>query len=96
MKSGEIIEQGAIAEITSSRGGYELSVPAAEGLREWLLEKTVAFAAANGHFHIQTPDRASANALIDSLRGRKVEIESLTVKRRSLESVFIDRIGGAE
>jgi ABC-2 type transport system ATP-binding protein len=96
MKSGEIIEQGTVAQITSSRGEYELSVPAAEGLREWLVEKTLSFAASNGHFHIPAPDRASANALIDSLRGRNIEIESLTVKRRSLESVFIDRIGGTE
>lgn len=93
MKSGEIVEEGTIAEITASRGGYELVVPAAEGLGDWLREKTLGFAAVNGHLHIQVPDRTSANALIDALREKEVEIESLAMKRRSLEAVFIDRMG---
>jgi ABC-2 type transport system ATP-binding protein len=93
MKSGEIVEQGTIAELTSSRGGYELVVPVAEGLSDWLREQTLSFASVNGHFHVQVPDRASANTLIDALRQRNVQIESLTAKRRSLESVFIERLG---
>ena len=93
MKSGELIEQGTIAELTSSRGGYELVVPVAEGLSDWLHEQTLSFASVNGHFNVQVPDRASANTLIDALRQRNVQIESLTAKRRSLESVFIERLG---
>ena len=92
MKSGEIIEQGTVADITSSRGGYELVVPGSEGLSQWLREKTLTFAAVNGHFRIQLPDRASANGLIDALRERNVEIESLMLKKKSLESVFMERI----
>src|SRR5215467_4573709 len=93
MKSGELVEQGTIAELTSSRGGYELVVPVAEGLNDWLREQTLSFASVNGHFHVQVPDRASANTLIDALRQRSIQIESLTAKRRSLESVFIERLG---
>ena len=92
MKSGELVEQGTIAELTSSRGGYELVVPVAEGLNDWLREQTLSFASVNGHFHVQVPDRASANTLIDALRQRNIQIESLTAKRRSLESVFIERL----
>src|SRR5205809_1381923 len=92
MKSGEIIEQGTVADITSSRGGYELVVPGSEGLSQWLREKTLTFAAVNGHFRIQLPDRVSANSLIDALRERNVEIESLMLKKKSLESVFMERI----
>lgn len=93
MKSGELVEQGTIAELTSSPGGYELVVPVAEGLSDWLREQTLSFASVNGHFHVQVPDRASANTLIDALRQRNIQIESLTAKRRSLESVFIERLG---
>src|SRR5215831_5253152 len=93
MKSGELVEQGTIAELTSSRGGYELVVPVAEGLSDWLREQTLSFASVNGHFHVQVPDRASANTLIDALRQRNIQIESLTAKRKSLESVFIERLG---
>jgi len=92
MKSGEIVEQGTIAELTSGKGGYELIVPVADGLSDWLHEKTLSFASVNGHFRVQVPDRSSANALIDALRQKNIEIESLVVKRRSLESIFVERV----
>src|SRR6266581_3490616 len=92
MKSGRIIEQGTIAEVTSSRGGYELVVPASSGVGEWLRGKTLTFAAVDGRFHVELPDRSAANALIDALRQKNIEIDSLAVKRRTLESVFFDRI----
>jgi ABC-2 type transport system ATP-binding protein len=92
MKSGEIIEQGTIAEVTSSRGGYEVVVPAGDGLSDWLREKTLSFASLNGHLRIQVEDRVSANALIDALRQKNIEIEALAASRRSLESVFIERV----
>ncbi|PYS51933.1 MAG: ABC transporter ATP-binding protein [Acidobacteria bacterium] len=92
MKSGEIVEQGTISELTASRGGYELVAPAVDGLGHWLGEKSLTFAAVDGHFHVQLADRVSANALIDALRAKNIEIESLSVKRRTLESVFIERL----
>jgi len=92
MKSGQIIEQGTLAEITTSRGGYELMIPASDAVSAWLHEKTLTYTAVNGHYHLELADRAAANAMIDALRSRNVEIESLTVKRRSLETVFIDKI----
>jgi ABC-2 type transport system ATP-binding protein len=92
MKSGEIVEQGTIAELTSSKGGYEVIVPVADGLSEWLRQKTLSFASVNGHLRVQVPDRSSANELIDALRQRNIEIESLIAKRQTLESVFIERL----
>jgi ABC-2 type transport system ATP-binding protein len=92
MKSGEIIDHGTIAEITATRGEYEVIVPAAEGLSGWLLETALLFTALDGRLHIQVPDRMAANSLIDALRGRNIEIEGLSAKRRSLESVFIERV----
>ena len=94
MKSGQIIEKGTIAELTATRGEVELVVGVADGLSDWLREKALPFTAIDGHFHVQAPDRASANALIDALRGRNVEIESVNTKRRTLESVFIEKVSG--
>jgi ABC-2 type transport system ATP-binding protein len=94
MKSGRIIEQGTIAEVTATRGGYEVVAPAAERLAGWLREKALAFVAIDGHLHVQTADRAAANALIDALRQWNIEIESLRPNKRTLESVFIERISG--
>ena len=92
MKSGRIIEQGTISELTTSRGDYELVVLAMDGLSSWLAEHSVQHVAVDGHFHVHVPDRPSANALIDALRGRGVEIESLTAKRRTLEAVFMEKV----
>jgi ABC-2 type transport system ATP-binding protein len=94
MKSGRIIEQGAVSELTSSAGGYEIAVPATDGLGEWFREKNIGFSAINGCFFVHAPDRTAANLLIDALRLKNVEIDSLAVKRRTLESVFIERVSG--
>jgi ABC-2 type transport system ATP-binding protein len=92
MKSGRIIENGTIAELTTSQGGYDLAVPVSEELRAWLQEKALPFTAVNGHLHIHVPDRVAANSLIDALRLRNVEIDSLNARKRTLESVFIEKV----
>ncbi|HYR92071.1 MAG TPA: ABC transporter ATP-binding protein [Terriglobia bacterium] len=93
MKSGEIIDQGTVAELTSPRGGYEVVVPAGDGLSDWFREKGLSFTSVDGLLRVQAKDRASANSIIDALRQKNIEIESLAVKRRTLEAVFIERIG---
>jgi ABC-2 type transport system ATP-binding protein len=92
MKGGEVIEQGTVAELTSSQGAYEVLVPGADGLGDWMHEKSIAFSTTDGYLRIQAQDRASANSVIDALRQKNIEIESVNAKRRTLESVFIDRI----
>jgi ABC-2 type transport system ATP-binding protein len=92
MKAGRIIELGTIAELTTSRGGYEVIVASTEGLSTWLAKHHLTYAAVDGHFHVQATDRSSANALIDALRQRGVEIESVNAKRRTLETVFLEKV----
>src|SRR5204863_7123268 len=45
MKSGRIIEQGTTAELTASRGDYEIIVVAAEGLNAWLTDHRLTYVA---------------------------------------------------
>jgi ABC-2 type transport system ATP-binding protein len=92
MKSGRIIEQGTIAELTTSRGAYEIIVVSVDGLSAWLKEHSLTYVAVDGHFHVQATDRSSANALIDALRSKGVEIESVNAKRRTLETVFLEKV----
>lgn len=94
MKNGQIIEAGTVVELTAGAAGYQLVVPVADGLNNWLREKSVTFAAVNGHFHVELGNRSDANSLIDALRANNFEIESLTVNKRTLESVFIERVSG--
>ena len=93
MNAGRIIEHGTVAEITACERGYEVMVPVSPSISEWLQEKALTFRAVNGHYHVLAPDRSSANSLIDALRAGDFEIEGLAVNRRSLESVFIERVG---
>ena len=67
-------------------------VAISDELRDWLLEKAFTFTAVDGHLHIHVPDRSTANSLIDALRAKSVEIDSLNAKKRSLESVFIEKV----
>jgi ABC-2 type transport system ATP-binding protein len=96
MKSGRIIERGTIAELTATRGEYELVVVAADGVSVWLREQSIAFTAVDGHFHVHVADRPSANLLIDALRQRSIEIESVTSGKRTLESVFMEKVADSE
>jgi ABC-2 type transport system ATP-binding protein len=92
MKSGEIVEQGTVAELTSTQGEYEIIVPVSEELPNWLHAKTLGFTAVDGHLQIHAPDRGTANSIIDALRQRNVEIHSLNTRKRTLESVFIEKV----
>ena len=92
MKEGKIIEIGTVSEITAVEHGYEVVVPVSDPLSRWLAEKALTFRAVNGNVHIAVSDRRLANALIDTLRGGNFEIEGLAVNKRSLESVFIERV----
>jgi ABC-2 type transport system ATP-binding protein len=94
MKSGGIIEQGTIAELTSASGEYEIVLPADQVTADWLREKHLRFATLNSSIHVYVNGRGSANSLIDTLRQRRVEIESMSARKRTLESVFIERVAG--
>src|SRR5262245_19601400 len=77
MKSGEIIEQGTIAELTSSQGGYELVVPATDGLSGWLREQTLSFGAVEGHFQVNVADGGLENSMYDGVSVRHGKITYL-------------------
>jgi ABC-2 type transport system ATP-binding protein len=92
MKGGRIVEMGTVARVTAGLGGYDLFVPATDALGSWLSSMSIPFTTVDGRFQIHTPDRTAANGLLDVLRKKNIEIESLSVNKRTLESVFFDRI----
>jgi ABC-2 type transport system ATP-binding protein len=92
MKSGRLIEEGTIAELTTSRGDYEVTVAAPNGLGDWFAEHNLTYTALDGHYHIRVSDRRAANSLIDALRGKGIEIEAVTAKKRTLETVFLEKV----
>lgn len=93
MKDGRIIDQGTVRELTAGGGEYEVVVAAnIDGVAAWFQSKNLPFTAVDSRFHVTVPDRRSVNALVDAMRQRDVEIEAIIPKRRTLESVFIERV----
>ena len=93
MKAGEIVDVGTVDQFTSGGESYEVSIPTHEPLLEWLSGLGFVPTLNDGQIRVVVPDRNSANQLIDTLRNRGVEIDSVTPHRRTLEQVFLERVG---
>ncbi len=93
MKQGRIIDVGTVSEFTSGGETYEVTVAADDGLTGWFQTQDLEYTSNNGRLHVTLADRGSANQLIDALRGRGVEIDSVQPRRKTLESVFLERVG---
>ena len=93
MKAGEIIDVGTVAEFTSGGDSYEVSIPRHEPLVKWLSDLGFDPTLNDGRIRVVVPDRSSANQLIDTLRTRGVEIDRVKPHRRTLEEVFLERVG---
>lgn len=93
MKAGEIVDVGTIVHFTNGGESYEVSIPAHEPLLDWLSGLGFVPTLKDGQIGVVVPDRSSANQLIDTLRTRGVEIDSVTPRRRTLEQVFLERLG---
>ncbi len=92
MKEGRILDVGSVADFTSGGETYEVTVATEDDLSRWFESQELRFSSHNGQLQVVLPDRNSANQLIDTLRTRGVEIESGTPRRKSLESVFLERV----
>ena len=92
MKAGEIVDVGTVGKFTSGGESYEVSIPADEPLFDWLSGIGFVPTLDDGQIRVVVADRNSANQLIDTLRTRGVEIDSLIPHRRTLEQVFMERL----
>lgn len=64
-----------------------------DGLKVWFQTQDLEYTSTNGRLHVTLADRSSANQLIDALRRRGVEIDSVRPRSKTLESVFLERVG---
>ena len=92
MKEGKIVDVGTVSSFTAGGGSYEISVPNHDPLMAWLHDRGLWPRVDNGRIRVIVPDRGSANQLIDTLRIRGVEIDSVTPHRKTLEEVFLERV----
>ena len=67
-----------------------MSIPTHEPLFDWLNGLGFVPNLSDGQIRVVVPDRSAANQLIDTLRTRGVEIDSVIPHRRTLEQVFLE------
>jgi ABC-2 type transport system ATP-binding protein len=92
MKAGRIVDEGTVEHFVSGDDTYEVLIHDNEGLAEWLDGKSLDYVRADQSLRVVVPNRSDANSLIDTLRARGVEIESVMPHRKTLESVFLELV----
>ncbi len=98
LKSGSVIRQGRLDELTQGRQHYEIEladgdVPAAAAL----VAKAVGgkdVDVQNGHICIQDADAAAIQPGLDALRREGLVIAGVQSARQSLEEMFIETVSG--
>jgi ABC-2 type transport system ATP-binding protein len=93
MKGGRILDVGRVADFTSGGEACDVVIPGHEPHADWLRDLGFDPIAKDGLIHVVVADRSSANQLIDTLRTRGIDIDSVTPHRRTLEQVFMERVG---
>lgn len=91
---GRVALTGQVRELTAGRGYKLTAVAPPEGLVEELRAKAASFAASNGYFEFQFPDRELLNEAIDRLREHRCAIESIVRTTSTLEQVFVRTVEG--
>lgn len=97
LRNGALVRQGRVEELTAVDRVYDLvATPVPNELRNSLsatLQTAPNDAPADPNveqYRVYADDRTTMNAVLDELRRAKVEIESITPLRQSLEDYFID------
>lgn len=95
LRQGQLVRKGTIEELTAVERIYDIvSTEISDSLlTETDLESSPQDPPADPSlytYRVQAEDRGALNTLVDLLRSKGVEIESITPLRRSLEDYFID------
>lgn len=98
LNKGELIEQGTVEELTSAKEVYEVALETA--VEESLLRSEFSYLTMSNPekkiYSAKVEDLNSLNAMIDKLRGNKVNIVSILPKKVSLEEMFITLINESD
>lgn len=98
LNKGELIQQGTVEELTSTKETYEIALETM--LESSLLSSQFASLSLDNAekklYTARVEDLATLNAMIDRLRGNKVNIVSILPKKVSLEEMFITLINESD
>lgn len=95
LRDGQLVRKGTIEELTAVERIYDIvstQIPDTV-MAETGLESSPKEAPADPSLHcyrVKAEDRGALNTIVDRLRAKGVDIESITPLRRSLEDYFID------
>lgn len=93
MRQGEVITEGSVDVLTSSKNQYDIRVEGASLIIAKSILESAFQSETDGMIHAEFMSTEELNAAIDKLRSRGILIESLVPKKSSLEDLFIELIG---
>ena len=97
LRSGKVVAQGTIAELTSTSSRYRMKVaPVDEMLLESVRAQGAEVTRVNGHLELCARDLEQLNAVVDRVRARGGLLSELAPMRASLEDVFVDLVRPAD
>ena len=93
LRSGRIVAEGRIDELTSSGSRYRLVATGVDDrLIAALRDTGASIDRVNGHFDLTTRDLDHVNVVIDRLRAGGARLQELAPVKSSLEDVFVELV----
>jgi ABC-2 type transport system ATP-binding protein len=94
MERGRVAAQGELHELTAGADRqFRLRVdPTATNVLAVLAERWRAESLGDGHYAVWLPEDAPTNGVFEAVRGAGARVRSFTLKRRSLEEVFLSAV----
>lgn len=96
MRQGEVITEGSVDVLTSSKNQYDIRVEGSSILSAKSILQNAFQSETDGMIHAEFMSTEELNAAIDKLRSNRILIESLVPKKSSLEDLFIELIGTSD
>jgi ABC-2 type transport system ATP-binding protein len=94
MNKGVVAREGTVADLTLTQNVFDVRVGHEYTHTAGEILSATASPLGDGIFEVRCNSVAELNQLIDQLRARDVQIESINPRRSSLEDLFIRMIGG--
>jgi ABC-2 type transport system ATP-binding protein len=99
LHAGEIIRQGATAELTRQKGLYLIGLAAGQHAsfpKDELVRQGYHVASRDDFWEVALTEGQNIDPVIDFLRERKLSLRHLEEKRQTLEDIFLETVVAAE
>lgn len=91
LDKGKLIRTGTVEELTTTSKTYQFKTSKlSDAIFTELSHHTMKMEQHNGYFQVTVANQKKLNAIVDLLRGNKIDIKSMIPHKQSLEESFIE------